>query len=133
MMILSVLVYFWGMISDGTRAAYRRMETSKIAKFNQQFLNYEDNSLSAQDVATIINLARNHNKNPEYGGPIKVHINGSATDWGDITKEDKTAEHFLEDPSNCFDVTSGENIVYKCENIHINSNTSVVDKISIKK
>ena len=78
-LILTLFAYLFGQMAENTSNIYNTIEQSEIAEFNQKFINYEgrgigelsDKPLTVQDVATLINLAQDNNKNPKF--PTKLN------------------------------------------------------------
>ena len=78
--------------------------------------------LTYQDVASLINKAKNDNKNQEFPTTIKVYMNSIR---GENLVSKYTAEQWLSTKMN-----SAER--YKCHEVHINEETTLVDYIIIK-
>ena len=63
MLVLSLGVYFARTYAEHTARIYQQMENSKRTEFNQQFIKYDGMAnLNIQDVATLINLAKDSNE-----------------------------------------------------------------------
>ena len=81
-LILTLFAYLFGQMAENTSNIYNTIEQSEIAEFNQKFINYEgrgigelsDKPLTVQDVATLINLAQDNNKNPKFPTTIELEI-----------------------------------------------------------
>ena len=108
----------------------KSIEQSRIIEFNQKYEKYvgrgegTSEPLTYQDVASIINLANNDNKNQEFPTTIKINFksntntlneNGySGANWiDDIIEKNKTEKK------------------YCCKEVHINSSTTLVDYVLI--
>ena len=72
-LVMTLGVYFSRSIADYTSRVYAQLEESKRTEFNQQFFNFTDklkkvgsnwvaDTITIQDVATLINLAKDSNK-----------------------------------------------------------------------
>ena len=65
-MVATFGIYFAQKIADHSSDVYAQLEQHNIDEFNQQFLNYNNQNITLQDIATIINLARDSNMNNEF-------------------------------------------------------------------
>lgn len=130
-LLLTLFTYLFSQMSTSTSNIYKLIEKHEIDEFNQQFLNYEGrgiiakknaegvdeiNYLTPQDVATLINLAQNSEKNSKFKVKVEITLNGNPIS--------ETSNKWLEENG------STEN-KYKCKSIHINSDTLLVDKVEI--
>lgn len=130
-LLLTLFAYLFGQMASSTSSIYQTIEKHEIDEFNQQFLNYEGrgiitrknakgeyvlNYLTPQDVATLINLAQNSEKNSKFNAKVEVTL--------DETPISKTSNKWLEENG------STEN-KYKCQSIHVNPDTLLVDKVEI--
>ena len=94
-----------------------------IVEFNQQYQKYSQKKLTYQDIASLINQAKNDNKKQEFPTTIKIcmdSINGE-----DLVNK-YTVEQWLSGNINSTQI-------YICEEVHINETTTLVDYIVIKK
>ena len=83
-LVLTFAVYVVRRIGGQTSELYGEIEQSKIDEFNQKFLNFNSkkdskgiiiNPLTIQDVVSIINLAKDNNKNGKFPVIVKVTLN----------------------------------------------------------
>ena len=136
-LLLTVFSYLFQKMALSTSSIYQTIEQNEIAEFNQQFLNYEGrgtkkigtkkdergadvdvyNTLAPQDVATLINLARDAKSKSKIDVAIKMVRGGSSTD---ISSEDSS--EWLKN-----NINSGKE--YKCKEVHINSDTLLVYEV----
>ena len=93
-----------------------------IVEFNQQYQKYSQRTLTYQDIASLINQARNDNKKQEFPTTIKICM-GSKNGENLVSK---TAETWLSNNIN-------SEQLYICDEVHINETTTLVDYIVIKK
>ena len=93
-----------------------------IVEFNQQYQKYSQRTLTYQDIASLINQARNDNKKQEFPTTIKIY-RGSKN--GDDLVSIYTAETWLSNNIN-------SDQLYICDEVHINETTTIVDYIVIK-
>lgn len=91
-----------------------------IVEFNQKYQKYAQRDLTYQDIASLINLAKNDNKNQEFPTTIKIYVGGvdlasssNVVDWlnNNINSDDK----------------------YFCQEVRINPDSTLVDEIRIIK
>ena len=114
-------------MAENTSNIYNTIEQSEIAEFNQKFINYEgrgigelsDKPLTVQDVATLINLAQDNNKNPKFPTTIEIRnrdINIAETkNYIEWLKENQTSDK-----------------KFNCREVHINPETLLVDYVLIE-
>lgn len=119
-LLLTLFSYLFTQMGQSTGKIYDNMEKHKIAEFNQQFLNYEGRNLTAQEVATLINMAINSNSNKKFLTTIEVLVD--STNFATSAYKN---EEWLND-----ELTS--NKTYKCTKVNINSETLLVDKVIIQ-
>ena len=91
-LLLTLLSYLFTKMHENTVAIQEKMNLNEKMEFNQQFLVYDGiqdrvigktddgediyGALTAQDVASIINLAKSNNINPKFPTIIQVIYNG---------------------------------------------------------
>ena len=126
-LILTLFAYLFGQMAENTSNIYNTIEQSEIAEFNQKFINYEgrgigelsDKPLTVQDVATLINLAQDNNKNPKFPTTIEIRnrdINIAETkNYIEWLKENQTSDK-----------------KFNCREVHINPETLLVDYVLIE-
>lgn len=71
-LLLSLFAYLNQKMASSTANIYDMLNEHEIAEFNQQFLNYENRILTVQDVATLINLAKENDKTQKF--PTKINV-----------------------------------------------------------
>lgn len=134
-LLLTLFSYLFTKMSEDSSRIVDAIEQNNKLEFNQQFLTYdkiqnrifgyENNDqtkpvygyLTAQDVATIINLAKDNNKKPKFPTIISVMYGGV-----DLAQT-QDAEVWLKNKAN-------SNKTYACQ-VHVNDDTALVDKINI--
>ena len=121
-LLLSIFAYLFNSMGNSTAKVYQRMEKHEIDEFNQQFLNFEGRGttdstspLVAQDIATLMNLAKNSEKNSKYKTKVAIMLNGT-----DITSQNSS--DWLKNNIN-------SNVKYKCTLVHINTQPLLVDSV----
>ena len=83
-LILSLFSFVFLRMSEHSARIYEMIEMSKYTKFNQKFLEYENKGeLSIQDVVSIINLAKDNNKNNRF--PTTIRVMKNSQNLADIT------------------------------------------------
>lgn len=121
-LLLTIFSYLFGKMAENTSAIYKEMEKHEVSEFNQKFLNFEGNdSLTAQDVATILNLAENAKKDTKFAGAkIVVWLDGTGN-LAEMTNSKK----WLEEHG-----ALGEK--YKCTKVGVDSDTELVTRVDLK-
>ena len=139
-LLLTLFSYLFSRMSSATSEIYDNLEKHEIDEFNQQFLNYEGrgtkivgktqdangndvddyNPLVAQDIATLINLAKNDKTNLKIRPKIKITLEGT-----DIMSQYSSGNEWLKEKAN-------SNQKYKCTNVNIDPDTSLVNEVIIK-
>ena len=76
MLVLSLLVYAWGIFSEYQAAQDQIKETEVTAKFNEQFINYQREDLLGYDVLSLVNKVLDYNQ--RYSSEGVNEINASA-------------------------------------------------------
>ena len=115
-MLLTLFTYLFSRMSSNTSGIYQLIEKHEKDEFNQQFLNYEGREITPQDVATLINLAQNSEKNSKFYAKVEVTLNGNPISM--------PSNKWLEENGN----TQNK---YKCKTVNINTDTLLVDKVYI--
>lgn len=115
-LLLTVFSYLFGKMASSTSSIYETLEKHEIDEFNQQFLNYEGKDLKVQDVATLINLAEDSKNNSKLRAEVKITLEGSTQNSEDLLKTN---------------IDTRDIYKYKCDSVHINPNTLLVDEVKI--
>ena len=143
-LLLTLFSYLFTKISSSTASFYDNLEKHEIDEFNQQFLNYEGsgtkvvgktkdengndvneyNPLVAQDIATLINLAKNAEKNSKIRASVEIKLCGDST----ILSRYSSGNEWLSDKVRA---NPNSNPKYKCTMVQINTDTRLVDKVVI--
>lgn len=92
-LLLSVGVYLFLHYSNFSYNIDEDKKQQRMVEYNTKFEKYEDKKLTAQDVLTIVNLAKDYNERHDYdiigvyllvlkkGMPIEDSILGKTTEW----------------------------------------------------
>lgn len=134
-LILTLFSYLMRQMGSSTSGIYSKLSQREITEFNQKFLNYEGrgiysvgkdnegndlyNPLTVQDVATLINLARDSKENHKYLNEVKI-----------IYQTENLADtenyiHWLETNKNSHQQ-------YNCREVKIDTSTLLVNEVIIE-
>lgn len=118
MLLLTLFVYLYTQLSENASNVYSTLDHAEISKFNQKFLNYEGReNLTIQDVVTIVNMAKDNNKEQRKQVTISVKVDGS--EW--------TTKTNLEN-----EILTNLDKRYKCTAVNIDSETELVNSVEIQ-
>lgn len=128
--LLTLFSYLVTSLGSSTANIYKELDSSEISEFNQQFLNFDgrgtganprdNNPLTVQDVATLINLAKDNNDTQKFPVTIAIKID-SSTDYSG------TWYDWLESMKN-----EPKDTRYSCQ-VNVGTDTLLVDNIIINK
>ena len=139
-LLLTLFSYLMRQMGDSASGIYSTLSQHEITEFNQKFLNYEKrgikaigkdkegkniyNPLTVQDLATLINLAKDANNNSKFPTKIGIYENGIKPhgDWVENKNYIQLLNNNKDNPQK-----------YDCKQVHINSKSMLVDYIIIKK
>ena len=117
-LLLTLFVYLYTQLSENASNVYSTLDHAEISKFNQKFLNYEGReNLTIQDVVTIVNMAKDNNKEQRKQVTISVKVDGS--EW--------TTKTNLEN-----EILTNLDKRYKCTAVNIDSETELVNSVEIQ-
>ena len=117
-LLLTLFSYLFSKMASDTSSVYDDLQKHEIDEFNQRFLNFEGrNDLTAQDVATLINLAQDSGKDARVSSKVKISLGGT-----DITSKDSNV--WLKENGN-------SSTKYKCT-VSIDPNTSLVNIVQLE-
>lgn len=136
-MLLTLFSYIFTKMSEDTAKIEEKAKVSKITEFNQEFLNYEgrgtivvgtdssgnnlyNNPITIQDVATLINLAIDNNKNYKLYTNVKIKLGSD-----DLASKYNNGSEWLKK-----NITSEK--IYRCNKIDINSKSRLVETVWIE-
>ena len=129
-LLLTLFTYLMRQTGESTASVYSTLSQSEISEFNQKFINFEGRGiikntspLTVQDVATLINLAKDNNEKAKFPTEIAIY-NGSKAKSSDLAK----SENYIE----WLDTNKTTNNTYKCSEVHINENSQLVDYVLIE-
>lgn len=135
-LIISVGVALFSSFAGSNKNIIDKIEESKISEFNNRFFKYygEGKEVTAHDVITIVNVARQNNNELEGTSPdyIRVQLN-SETNF-----EKKTEEEYIEFIKNNMlveDDSTGKitkTKLYECTDIKISTETGKVVLVKIQ-
>ncbi len=74
-LLLTLFSYLFTKMNEDTSKIREQLEQNEKLKFNQQFLVFDQREITAQDVATIMNLAKENNTEPKFPTTIEVKLN----------------------------------------------------------
>ena len=94
-MIASMFALMFSTMSEYTKAYDERKQTEELQAFNGQFEKYVTSGATAQDVVTVINLAKSYNEKMEEE-TIKVTVIGTGFNY---TQDTLDSNSFLYDKS----------------------------------
>lgn len=119
-------MYVFSKTRDHTSDIYNLMLTSEVDSFNQKFIKYEDKELKIQDVVSIINLAKDHNRKQRL--PVILNV---IADNGIIEGTSETDLLSVNIDINAILKSNIEN-KYKCVTSFAN-NSNLIENIKIEK
>lgn len=120
---LLLLLYILQLRCENQYGKYKEdVNRESIVQFNQQYQKYSQKTLTYQDIASLINQAKNDNNKQEFPTTIKIYLNSKD---GENLISKYTAEKWLSEKINTTEL-------YSCEEVHINETTTLVDYIIIK-
>ena len=117
-LLLTLLVYIFRIVGENASNVYERMSESEILEFNDNFLKFENKTITIHDVITMVNFAKNNNTN--YKMPANVEI---------ILGKDNLTEYNAEKLNNLL-ITNVEKY-YECT-VEYAKNSNLINKINIK-
>lgn len=118
-LILTLFSYLMRQMGDSTSGIYSKLSQREITEYNQKFLKYEGNQLAIQDVATLINLARDSKENHKYLNEVKI------TYGTENLADTKRYIDWLETNKN-------SNQQYDCKEVKIDTATLLVNEVIIE-
>lgn len=119
----------WGNFSE---TIDQNIETKNLSEFNVKFEAYrEKKNLTAQDVITIGNLAKDYN-NQSNSTEVTVTVSNVESKYRNAHQlEEKLIYEFIEQYS--YNSATKEVIYFECQSMEYNETTGKVSKIVIKK
>lgn len=135
-LLLTLFSYLFGHMASSTSSIYQTIEKHEKDEFNQQFLNYERrgitplkrineagveetyyNNLKPQDIATLLNLAKNAKQNSKFKVDVKIYLN-------EVDISNQNSNEWLRNNIN-------SNKEYQCDKVNINHDTLLVDEVKV--
>ena len=127
-LLLTLMVFAFQELRNFSDTVNENIQAKTIAEFNAQFTKYEaKTNLTAQDVITIGNLAKNYNESQE-SVQIRVLVQGVEARFSNAhTLTQSQVYEFINQ-------YSMENKVYfECVSVHYNDETKKIDQVNLKK
>lgn len=130
-LLLSLLVYLFHVMGAFSSSVDQNIEMKNLAEFNQQFEVYQTKIMTAQDVISIGNLARNYNVTNEGSDDklaIKIILSGVESKFQQVHKltQEQTYQ-FMEQYS-----VEKQNVRFKCTKIEYNTQSKKVQKVLVE-
>jgi len=140
-MLISIAVYAFNSFGEYAKEYTKQQELQQIAAFNTQFLIYEGRTdLTAHDVVTIANLAKQNNKSYEIDepsdSPYYITVNVDKIQNNIEQKDDDFYYNFLNEYLENYKEDAEENLIFStftCESVVINEETNKVELVTIKR
>lgn len=120
-LLLTLFSYLFGQMANSSSNIYDTLEKHEISEFNQQFINFDGRkNLTVQDVATLINLAQNSEKNSKFKSKVEIKLNN--TNIASTMSSDRWLKNNI-----------SSNAQYTCTSVHINTDTLLVDRVELSR
>lgn len=128
-LLLMLLVFLFRTFGGVSNSINENIETNKLNEFNTKFEVYNGRKdLTAQDIITIGNLAKQYNASEGAGMTITVIVTGVDSKYSNIHKlNDEQSYEFI----NKYSVEN--QVKFECQNIDYNENTKMTHKIILKR
>ena len=85
MLVVSILMYGWGTFSEYQAELDRIKEVENVAKFNQQFTNYERNDVQGFELLSLVNKVIDYNQRHSEDGTTTGSAAGNDASYKGIT------------------------------------------------
>ena len=137
--LLTLFSYLFTLMAENTSRIEKRAKLNRINEFNQEFLNYEGrgvrevgkdssghsiyNPLSIQDVATLINLAKDNDTKYKFYTKVKIVLDGV-----DLTTTYNDGNAWLKDKMD----NNNTDAKYKCTKVEIDIESKLVNKVTLE-
>ncbi len=126
-LLLTLMVYAFHAMGSFSDTIDKNIETKNVAEFNTKFERFQNKDLTAQDIVTMINLAKQHNEKMEAEA-VTILLNGGKLQLNKYTE--KELNDFIQ--SNSF--KSNDEIQYfTCIQMNYNKETGKINQIVLKK
>lgn len=134
-MIISLGVYLFSVFGGTSKEISDRLYESQILEFNSQFTKYEGRTdIRAHEVVSIANLAIKNNKEYEDSPLHYITIilrNTAGYNSNNFELKSDLYSEFIKNYSLKSDNVTIIN--FKCTNVHLNSETNLVDSVTFEK
>jgi hypothetical protein len=128
-LVLSLLAIAFRAAGSFSKAVDDNIQTKLINEFNVKFENYNKDNLTAQDVITIANLAKECGAS---GYEVVVLVEGVEAKYQKpYLLDTEDMYNFIQKYS--YDTTNNNTIFFKCKNMEYNEENGKINKIIIKK
>jgi len=84
MLVVSILMYGWGTFSEYQTELDRIKEVENVAKFNQQFTNYERNDVQGYELLSLVNKVIDYNQRHSEDGTTTGSVAGNDASYKGI-------------------------------------------------
>ena len=127
-LIISLGVFLFQAFGEFSMEVDNNIANKNIREFNAQYEEFlSKTTITAQDVITLGNMAKNYN-NTQESIAITVKVNNVESKYMNAhTLSDKTTYEFI----NKYSVEN--KIYFKCEKVNYNTGTGKIDEIILKK
>lgn len=137
-LLLTLLVFLFRAMGSFSNTVNSNIEAKNISEFNNPFEHYRGrNDITAQDIVTMGNLAKQYNNQME-STQIEVIVNGVSNIYHKAhSLNDKTTYEFIEDYSTIKKTTNGQTVTeivyFKCKEMTYHNQTGRIHKIVLEK
>lgn len=128
-LILTAFVFIFRAFGAFSDTVNENIEVKNVTEFNTKFEIYNGRKdLTAQDLITIGNLAKQYNQSDSAAMTITVTVSGIEARYMNLhTLSDELSYEFIHQYS------VQRKIYFECSKIEYNENTGKIDKVSLKK
>lgn len=124
-LLLTLMVFAFRAMGSFSDSVDKNIEMKNLSEFNTKFEIYRGRTdLTAQDVITIGNLAKNYNRESD-SIQVTVNVNGTDSKYENV--------HRLSDTDTYEFIKTYSANTFKCENMEYNKTTGKIQKITLKK
>lgn len=126
--LLTLLVYAFYSMASFSKSVNENIDVKNISEFNAQFEIYNGRTnLTAQDVITLGNLAKEYNKTAEGQlNNITVYLQGAGSYHNIQSLDNAKTYEFIKDYS------IEKQAIFECSDITYNANTKKIQKMTLK-
>lgn len=125
-LLLTIMVYAFHLMGSFSDTVDKNIETKNVAEFNTKFEKFQNKNLTAQDIVTIINLAKQHNEKMDTEA-VSIILNGKKLSLDKYTEKELNAQ--IKENS----LDKDEIQYFTCTGMNYNKETGKIDQIVLKK